>query len=152
MKLYRVHRVQQLPLSLDEAWAFFSDPNNLPAITPPSLGFEVTSEPPGEMYAGMILTYRVRPLFGIPVSWVTEITHVRAPHFFVDEQRFGPYRFWHHEHHFRETGAGVEVEDLVHYALPFGWLGRAVNRLTVRRRLDEIFTYRGRILRERFGS
>lgn len=151
MNLHRLHAVQPLPISLEAAWSFFSDPNNLPAITPPWLSFEVSSPAPERMYAGMILTYRVKPMLAIPVSWVTEITHVREPHYFVDEQRFGPYRFWHHEHHFRDAANGVELEDLIHYALPFGWLGQGVNALLVRRQLDEIFAFRRQALVERFG-
>ena len=152
MKLHRLRFTQMLPIPPGEAWDFFSDPRNLPIITPPWLGFEVTSEVPDRMYAGMILSYRVRPVFGIPVTWVTEITHVDAPAFFVDEQRFGPYRFWHHEHHFRPAAGGVESEDLVHYAMPFGWAGEAVNALLVRKQLEEIFTFRREVLQKRFGS
>jgi len=152
MRLFRLTTVQRLPISLGEAWDFFSDPRNLPKITPPSMGFSVTSELPARMYAGMIVTYKVRPLAGIPVTWVTEITHVDRPRFFVDEQRFGPYRFWHHQHHFREIEGGVEMRDLVHYALPFGVVGGAVRRLMVGPQLTRIFTYRREILAERFGT
>lgn len=144
--------VQRLPISVPEAWNFFSDPRNLPRITPPSLGLEVTSDLPGEMYPGMIIAYRVRPIPGIPVDWVTEITHVREPSLFVDEQRFGPYRFWHHEHHFREVEEGVEMVDLVLYALPLGGLGRVFGGPLVRRRLAEIFAFRRRFLEREFGS
>ena len=151
MKLYRLRYAQTLPISPEEAWDFFSDPHNLPVITPPWLGFEVTGEAPERMHAGMILTYRVSPALGIPVHWVTEITHVDEPTFFVDEQRFGPYKFWHHQHHLRPVEGGVESVDLVHYAMPFGPLGRAVNNLMVRKRLEEIFTFRRQVLRERFG-
>jgi|GEM_PF-3457663 len=91
-----LREVQRLPISLSEAWRFFSAPRNLPRITPPSIGVEVTSDLPGEMYTDRIITYRVRPIPWISVGWVTEITHVREPSLFVDEQRFGPYRFWHH--------------------------------------------------------
>jgi len=143
---------QRLPISLTEAWRFFSDPRNLPRITPPSLGLEVTSDLPGEMYPGMIITYNVRPIPWVPVGWVTEITHVREPFLFVDEQRFGPYRFWHHEHHFREIEGGVEMEDIVHYALPFGTVGRVFGGPLVRRRLEGIFAFRRCILEREFGG
>lgn len=146
-----MREVQRLPISLQEAWRFFSDPRNLPRITPPSLGLEVTSDLPGEMYPGMIITYRVRPIPWISVGWVTEITHVRTPSLFVDEQRFGPYRFWHHEHHFREVEGGVEMEDIVHYALPFGTIGRVFGGPLVRRRLEQIFAFRRRFLAGEFG-
>jgi len=151
MKPSALREVQRLPISLPEAWSFFSDPRNLPRITPPSLGLEVTSDLPGVMYPGMIITYRVRPIPWVSVGWVTEITHVREPVLFVDEQRFGPYRFWHHEHHFREVEGGVEMEDIVHYALPFGTIGRVFGGPLVRRRLEQIFSFRRRFLVREFG-
>ena len=148
----RLERTQIVPATLAEAWAFFSRPENLATITPPWLGFRVVSPPSEEpMYAGMILRYTVTPLLGMPVSWVTEITHCREPYLFVDEQRFGPYRFWHHEHHFREVDGGVEVRDLIHFRLPFGPLGGLATGL-VRRKLAAIFDYRQEAVRERFGS
>ena len=150
MKLHRLDARQVLPVTLAEAWDFFSDARNLARITPPSMGFEVTSELPGEMYAGMIIEYRVRPLLGVAVQWVTEITHVEEHVRFVDEQRFGPYRFWHHEHHFRAIDGGVEATDRVHYALPVG--GGAVGSLLVGPRLDEIFAYRREVLERTFGA
>jgi ligand-binding SRPBCC domain-containing protein len=104
------------------------------------------------MHAGMIVTYDVRPFPGVRMGWVTEITHVEEPHLFVDEQRFGPYRFWHHTHRFREVDGGVEAEDTVRYALPFGAVGAAVAGRIVRRRLGEIFAYRKRVLEERFPA
>ena len=151
MTPYVLKEVQRLPISLPEAWSFFSDPRNLPRITPPSLGLEVTSDLPGVMYPGMIITYRVRPIPWISVGWVTEITHVREPVLFVDEQRFGPYRFWHHEHHFREVEGGVEMEDIVHYALPFGTIGRVFGGPLARRRLEQIFSFRRLFLVREFG-
>jgi ligand-binding SRPBCC domain-containing protein len=150
MKLHLLEARQNLPVSIAEAWEFFSDAGNLARITPPSLGFEVTSAPAERMYAGMIITYRVRPLFGVAVTWVTEITHVDEPHRFVDEQRFGPYRFWHHQHLFREIEGGVEARDIVHYALPPG--GGAVRRMLVAPRLREIFAYRRDVLERTFGA
>lgn len=151
MKLQALRRRLVLPISLDEAWEFFSNPANLRRITPPQMGFEVTSEPQDEMYAGMIVTYRIRPLLGIPITWVTEITQVTAPCFFVDEQRFGTYRFWHHQHHFRAVPEGVECEDIVHYTLPFGWVGRLAHALFVRRRLERIFDFREEVLARELG-
>jgi ligand-binding SRPBCC domain-containing protein len=151
VKLYRLERTQFLPLSLLDAWDFFSYPRNLPLITPPTLGFRLTCDPPCRMYPGLILTYRVPPFPPLSVSWVTEITHVDEPEFFVDEQRFGPYAFWHHQHHFREVPGGVEVRDLVHYALPLDPLGRIAARL-VGKRLGEIFDFRRTVLDRRFTS
>lgn len=105
-----------------------------------------------EMYPGLIIRYRIRPFLGIPIEWVTEITHVVEPRLFVDEQRFGPYRFWHHQHLFRETAGGVEMVDLVHYALPFGPLGRVVNHLLTVAQLEGIFAYRRGVLERTFGT
>jgi ligand-binding SRPBCC domain-containing protein len=101
MKTCRHHAVQRFPGTLQDAWAFFSDPRNLPRITPPWLSFEVLSELPARMHPGLLIEYRVRPLWGVPVKWVTEITRVAEPFLFVDEQRRGPYRHWRHEHRFR---------------------------------------------------
>jgi ligand-binding SRPBCC domain-containing protein len=139
-------RQQHLPLSPDEAWDFFSRPDNLAKITPGDLGFEITSPLRDKMYAGMIVSYRVRPLAGIAVPWVTEITHVREPLFFVDEQRSGPYRFWHHQHLFEPVGSGVRMTDLVHYQLPLGLVGQLLLGPIVTRRLEGIFAYRERVL------
>ncbi|MGH9942436.1 MAG: SRPBCC family protein [Pyrinomonadaceae bacterium] len=150
MKLYSLRYQQTLPLDVAGAWDFFSSPHNLPRITPAWLDFQLTCELPERMHAGMIISYRIRPLLGLPVNWVTEITHVNEPFFFVDEQRFGPYRFWHHQHHFRETAAGVEVEDVVHYGLKHRPFGGVLNRVLIRRRLEEIFAFRQRALARMF--
>ena len=152
MRLTRLHFVLRLPIDLSMAWDFFSDPLNLGRLTPPSLGIEIISEPPPRMHPGMIITYTIRPLLGIPVRWVTEITHVREPTLFVDEQRFGPYRFWHHQHHFREVDGGIEMEDLVHYGLPFGAIGRLLGGSYVRRQLAGVFSFRRTFLEETFGT
>lgn len=152
MRLHTIRARQFLPVSLPEAWSFFSNPRNLSLLTPPSLGLEPVSETPDEMHPGMIIRYRIRPFPGISLNWVTEITHVVKPSLFVDEQRFGPYRFWHHMHRFRETPGGVEAEDLVHYALPFGVLGRVVNALVTARQLEGIFEYRRRALERMYGD
>ncbi len=152
MKIYRMQKTQDLPIDLDQAWRFFSDPRNLGQITPPSLGFRMTSpDSASEIHAGMIITYRIKPLPLISLEWVTEITQAQRPHFFIDEQRFGPYRFWHHQHRFEETAGGVRTVDLIHYALPFGPLGRAAHALMVHRQLRQIFDYRRNALTALFG-
>ncbi|MDA0747465.1 MAG: SRPBCC family protein [bacterium] len=150
MKLFSLSRTQRLPISVREAWDFFSNPGNLREITPPGLDFVVESELPEQVYPGLIVAYRIRPLVGIPVRWVTEITHVEEPYFFVDEQRFGPYKFWHHEHRFREVDGGTEMEDVVHYGLRFGPFSGLVDRFLVRRKLEAIFDFRYRVMVERF--
>jgi len=150
MKPYTLERRQILPVSLEEAWSFFSNPVNLVKITPPDMDFRITSPPCEETYAGQIITYTVRPLMRVAVSWTTEITHVERPNFFVDEQRFGPYRFWHHQHRFSEVEGGVEMHDLVHYLLHHDHLVGLINRLLVAPRLRRIFDYRSRKLKELF--
>lgn len=152
MKPYSFERTQILPIDINQAWAFFSDPANLARITPPSMEFLMTCSPRSEIHAGMILTYSLRPLFAIKVAWTTEITHVNKPLFFVDEQRFGPYRFWHHQHHFREIGDGVEMRDLIHYLLPHMQFTGLVNRFLVAPRLRRIFDFREKTLRELFPT
>jgi ligand-binding SRPBCC domain-containing protein len=150
--LYRLERTQRLRVDLCTAWAFFSDPRNLSTITPPWLDFQIRSPLPERVHPGLIIVYSVRPLFGVPVRWVTEITHVVEPVLFVDEQRFGPYRFWHHQHLFRAVPGGIEMTDLVHYLLPFGLLGRLVHRLLVARQLQRIFDFRRDWLAQHFGG
>ena len=151
MSLHRYAETQRFPISVEEAWEFFSDPRNLAVITPPDMGFEVTSDLPARMHPGMLVTYNVRPLAGIPVKWVTEITHCVEGVLFVDEQRFGPYRFWHHQHHFRAVPGGVEMRDIVHYDVGFGPIGDIVNLAVVRDRVAQIFEFRRRVLEQRFG-
>lgn len=152
MKIYQLRTTQQLPISLEYAWEFFSDPRKLSELTPSWMHFEMISDPVEEMYAGMIATYHLKPLLGIKLNWVTEITHVREHEFFVDEQRFGPYRFWHHEHHFKEVDGGTEMTDIVHYAMPFGIIGQAVHQIKVEKKLHEVFNFRYKTLEELFGS
>ena len=151
MAIYTLRQTQILPISLEESWEFYSNPNNLNDITPPSLGLELTSETENEIYEGMIITYKVNAFPGIKIDWVTEITHIKEPNYFVDEQRFGPYKFWHHKHFLREVENGVEAEDLVHYSLPLGPIGNIINTLYVRKNLENIFLYREKVLRNKFG-
>lgn len=105
MKVYTLTKKQFLPISIDQAWDFFSSLVNLKKITPEYMGFKITSDlGDGKMYSGQIISYIVTPVLGIPMSWTTEITHVLDKKYFVDEQRFGPYSFWHHQHWFKEVG------------------------------------------------
>ncbi len=143
---------QKLPISLEEAWDFFSSPGNLEEITPQDMKFIIKNDPPEKMYAGMIISYKVTPLFNIPLDWTTEITHVEAPFFFIDDQRSGPFKTWHHQHHFREIEGGVEMTDIVTYAAPFGILGRIAEKLIVDKKVKGIFDFRYKLLEEKFGS
>ena len=150
--IYTMTVTQQLPISLTEAWDFFSSPKNLEKITPSHMGFRITSGEPERMYTGQIITYRVAPLPGVKTSWVTEITHVEENKFFIDEQRFGPYRMWHHEHRFEEVDGGVLMTDKVSYKIPFGVLGHIAQVLFVKKQLTGIFEYRVKVLDEKFGK
>ena len=152
MKIYQLKTKQTLPISIRQAWGFFSNPQNLSKITPPWLSFEVTSQIETKMYAGMIIAYKVTPLLNIPSTWITEITHVNEPHYFVDEQRFGPYKFWHHQHIFREVYNGIEMEDIVSYSIRFGVLGRLISRMLVTKKIKAIFDYRTEVLKAIFSK
>jgi ligand-binding SRPBCC domain-containing protein len=145
-------RVEQtIPSTMERVWDFIAAPANLKEITPPSMGFEVRGEIPPRMYPGMIISYRVTPLFGIRMSWVTEITHVREGEYFVDEQRVGPYALWHHQHRIEPVAGGVRMTDIVTYRPPFGPIGAIANRLVIRRELARIFAYRQEALIRIFG-
>ncbi len=152
MKIYTLKATQKLPIGIEQAWDFFSDPRNLKIITPPYMGFDILSGAEKQMYPGQIIQYIVTPVAGIKTKWVTEITHVKDAEFFVDEQRFGPYSLWHHKHFFREIPGGVEIEDIVDYKLPFGFLGRLVHPVVVGPKLKEIFNFRREKLVELFGN
>lgn len=152
MKIYRLESKQNLPISIGEAWNFFSDPKNLKTITPDYMGFKTLSGDDRKIFPGQIIQYRVTPVFGIPMKWVTEITHVQDKEYFVDEQRYGPYSLWHHKHFFREIEGGVGMEDIVDYKLPMGILGQLVHPFLVAPKLKEIFEFRRKKLIELFGE
>jgi ligand-binding SRPBCC domain-containing protein len=142
MKVYKKETVQYINASLDECWIFFSNPRNLQKITPESMGFEITDFDNQSMYAGQIIQYKITPLLGLKLNWTSEITQVKEKVYFIDDQRFGPYSFWHHKHFFEATANGVKMTDVVHYALPLGFLGQIMNALIVKNKLNEIFDYR----------
>jgi ligand-binding SRPBCC domain-containing protein len=153
MAVYSIKTVQKIPVSLDKAWDFFSSPANLQAITPAKMGFTVISKHHGEkMYAGQLIEYKVKPVLGIPLYWMTEITQVKDKEYFIDEQRFGPYSLWHHQHHFKAIEGGVEMADIIHYKNPLWWLGDIANSLFVKKQLADIFDYRYKKVEELFGK
>jgi len=154
MKSYHLKFSQQLPMSLEEAWDFFSSPMNLAKITPKEMAFTVTSEMEADqkMYPGMIITYKVSPVAGIKLNWMTEITQVAEHQYFIDEQRFGPYKFWHHQHHFKAIPGGVEMNDILTYGLPMGIFGNIANSLFVASKLQEIFSFRKQKVTALFGA
>lgn len=151
MKLYTLHTRQLLPTKLEKAWDFLSDPINLATITPPDMGFVIRSGADRAMYPGQIIHYWVSPVAGVKTQWVTEITHVKDKEYFVDEQRFGPYKLWHHKHFLKTVEGGVEMEDIIHYVLPFGFLGSLMHKIFIRKKLKSIFEFRRLKLIEIFG-
>ncbi|MFL2634042.1 MAG: cell division inhibitor [Candidatus Marisimplicoccus sp.] len=152
MKIFKLKYSQKLPISLNEAWDFLSSPSNLELITPKSMDFNITDYDKKKAYPGQIIQYTVKPLFGMKINWVTEITQVQDKEFFVDEQRFGPYSFWHHKHFIKEIENGVLMEDVIHYKIPLGPIGVLLNFLFINSKLKSIFKYRKQELIKTFGD
>lgn len=151
--LHTIQTSQLIKSDINTVWDFMSSPKNLAVITPDYMQFEILSDlGDGKMFQGQIIEYYVRPILNIKLHWVTEITHVKDKEFFVDEQRFGPYAFWHHKHSFKVTELGVEMNDVVHYKLPFGVLGKLGNELLVKKQLKEVFDYRYQIVENLFNN
>ncbi|EAQ42128.1 MULTISPECIES: SRPBCC family protein [unclassified Polaribacter] len=152
MKIYTLHKSQKLPITLDEAWNFLSNPKNLKIITPDYMSFDIVSKIDRPLYTGQIIQYIVTPLLGIKTKWVSEITHIEDKKYFVDEQMYGPYSLWHHKHFIKEIEGGVEMEDIIDYKVPLGFLGQLVHPILVKPKLEEIFNYRQKKLLELFGE
>ena len=150
MKIYTLKKTQFLPISAETAWEFLSKQKNLKSITPDYMGFNILSGADRPMYPGQIIQYIVTPIMGIKTKWVTEITHVKDKMYFVDEQRFGPYALWHHKHFIKNVEGGIEMEDIIDYKIPFGWLGQLMHPILVKPKLEEIFAYRKQKLEELF--
>lgn len=152
MKVYQLKSTQVLPISIEKAWDFFSDPKNLEKICPPEMNFTILEGADERMFAGQIISYKVSVLPMVRLRWVTEITHVKEGEYFVDEQRFGPYKLWHHKHLFKKVAGGVEMTDVVHYAIPLGLMGRLMNALLIAKKVKFIFEYREKRVIELFGK
>lgn len=150
-KVFRFSSKQKLPISVKEAWEFLSNPKNLKTITPNYMSFDIISGADKTMFARQIIQYKVTPILGIKTIWVTEITHMIENEYFVDEQRFGPYSLWHHKHFIKQINGGVEMEDIIDYKIPFGFIGRMLHPILVKPKLQEIFKYRQAKLIELFG-
>lgn len=138
-------------MTLDEAWSFFSYPANLNKITPDNLDFRIIGSLPVQMYKGMLIRYKIKPMFNIPVDWVTEITMIEDKSFFIDEQRKGPYKTWHHEHHFKTVEGGVLMTDQLYYDIGMGFIGALAGKIWVDKQVMNIFTYRKNKLTELFS-
>jgi len=149
--IYTLSVEQELPISTAEAWKFLSNPGNLEKITPKQMGFVITSQPSQKVYPGQIISYKISLLPGIKTNWVTEITHVEEEKYFIDEQRFGPYLMWHHEHWIKRTTSGVMLYDKVSYKIPFGIIGQLTHQLFIKQKLTAIFTHRFNIMQTIFG-
>lgn len=153
MSTYTLRKTQKIPASLEDIWNFISSPKNLKTITPPYMGFDILTENlPEKVYPGMLIEYHVSPLLGIKMKWLTEITHIEEGKYFVDEQRSGPYKIWHHEHHLEAIPNGVLMSDLINYVPPFGFLGDIAQSLFIKNQLDEIFNFRYKKLIEMYGA
>ena len=152
MKIYSLHKTQKLPISLDEAWEFLSNPKNVKIITPDYMSFNIISKIDRPLYIGQIIQYIVTPLLGIKTKWVSEITHIQEKKYFVDEQMYGPYSLWHHKHFIKEINGGVELEDIIDYKVPLGIIGQLIHPILVKPKLEEIFSYRQKKLIELFGE
>jgi len=153
MAFYQFHREQILDTSIDKLWDFISSPQNLKKITPDYMGFDIRSKDlPDKIYKGMIISYIVKPIFGIKTNWVTEITQVEDKSYFVDEQRVGPYTMWHHQHIIKKQGDKVFMKDIVSYQPPFAFLGRIANKFVIHNKLNEIFDYRTTVLEKIFQT
>ncbi len=153
MAFYQFKRTQKIPASVEEVWDFISSPINLREITPDYLNFKFTSDNVNDpMYPGMMISYKVSPLLGIKMTWVTEITAVKDLSFFIDEQRVGPYKMWHHQHFLKEIEGGVLMDDIVSYVPPLGILGAIANTILIRKQLEGIFEYRYKAVERIFGK
>ena len=150
--MYTLYREQFLQTTLQEAWDFVSNPLNLNLITPDNFKFTIISEPPGEIFDGLLIAYRLKlPFLGMR-TWISEIKHIRPYESFVDEQRVGPYKFWYHYHEIKKASKGVVMIDRIHYEIPFYLIGRLAHALFVKKSLTDIFDFRRRKLEEIFAD
>jgi len=153
MPVYTLYETMKIPSSIEQIWDFISSPKNLKHITPEYMGFDITTKNlPEKVYAGMIISYTVSPIMGIRMRWVTEITHVSEQKYFVDEQRVGPYKMWHHQHIIEAIEGGVLMTDIIDYQPPMGFLGAIANKLMIKKQLNGIFTFRKKKMEEHFGK
>jgi ligand-binding SRPBCC domain-containing protein len=148
----KLFRKTVLRIDMEECWDFFSSPANLARITPDEMDFVITEYDGKRMYEGQLISYTVKPLFGFKVKWTTEITSVTDYIEFVDRQLEGPYKIWHHRHQFKQVDGGVEMIDMVHYALPFGILGKIAEKLIVKKKVKAIFDYREKVISDLFPA
>ena len=151
MKIYQLYRQQTLTMTIQDAWSFFSSPYHLNDITPDFFHVTITSKVPEKIYAGLMISYQMKAVFGIPMSWLSEVSHCDEPKRFVYEQRIGPFKFWSHEVCLTEQQNGILLEDIMFYAMPLGWLGQLINKTLIADKLERIFDTRHAYLQNKFG-
>lgn len=151
MKIYQLYRQQTLTMSDQDAWSFFSSPYHLNDITPDFFHVTITSTVPEKIYAGLMISYQMKAVFGRPMNWLSEVSHCDEPKRFVYEQRIGPFKFWSHEVCLTEQQNGILLEDIMFYAMPLGWLGQLINRVLIADKLERIFDTRHAYLQSKFG-
>lgn len=153
MKTFTYSTEQILSTDIDTAWNFFSSAKNLSVITPPELGFKILTNLDGkDISEGMLIDYTVKPLFGIKLKWKTEIIKVNKPKSFVDRQLKGPYKMWQHSHTFSQIKEGILIHDEVKYQIPYGIFGEIANWLIVKRKIENIFSFRRETLVKIFNK
>ena len=150
--MHQLVKHQFVATDMESCWKFFSRPENLNEITPPDMQFKILTEVPEKVYTGLMIAYKVSPFPGWTTNWITEITHVEDGRMFIDEQRYGPYQLWHHEHHFKEVEGGIQMTDIVSYLAPFGFLGRWMEPFIIRPKIESIFSFREQKIEEIFGT
>ena len=150
---YQLKKEQRINCSIEELWDFTTSPKNLEIITPKSMLFKITSDNANDkVYPGMIITYKVAPILNLQLNWVTEITQVKENKFFIDEQRLGPYKMWHHQHIFEDFGSYVIMRDIITYIPPFGFFGRVINYIIIKNQLNKIFDFRFEAMNKIFNK
>ena len=151
--LYTLYAKQTVAKEIDLLWDFFRKPRNLNKLTPEDVEFKITSGKSDDFYEGKIISYKIRPFKMINLNCVTEISQVKEGFYFVDNQIFGPYKMWHHEHHFKSNGDGTtDIIDKVKYKLPFYILGRLMHKIFIKRKLVNIFMFRQKQINNLFNN
>ena len=151
MNIYQLYRQQALKLSRQEAWDFFSSPYYLNQITPDFFNVEITSKVPAKIYAGLLISYKMKAVFGMPMAWLSEVSQCDEPQRFVYQQAIGPFKFWSHEVRLSEADDHILMEDIVFYAMPWGWLGQVLHTLLIGKKLQQIFDTRQQYLQAKWG-
>lgn len=152
MKTYKLTKCIELPISIEKAWEFFSNPNNLSNIMPSAMQFQIVDGATLPIFEGQIIQYSVSPLPFYKTTWISEMNHIKKPHFFVDTQLEGPYKLWHHKHFLESTKNGTKITDVIHYQIPLGIIGKILHPILVKPKLEEIFKYRSQKINQLFNN